>query len=314
MARPASAAPVFEFSPPNQKGGAWTETILYSFPSARQGYLPWGDLVFDRAGNLYGATMFGGGFGTCDQNIFLYCGAVFELSPPKTKGGKWTEKVLHGFKGDTDGANPNGGLVLDGKGAVYGTSFSGGNQNCKYVGFIGCGTAFRLQPPTQKGGPWVEKRLHVFTGGNDGGQPNGGLIFDAKGLLYGTAGGGNPSGGGIAFKLAAFNDGQWKETVLHWFSNNGPGAFTAGLLFDSSGNLYGPTAEGAKFRGTVVRLKPPATQGGKWIPTVLYTFQGSPDGAGPAARLILDAVGNPYGTTEGGGSSGGYGTVFEVSP
>jgi hypothetical protein len=304
---------VFELSPPQTKGGQWTYAILYSFKGGKDGYLPFGDLVFDGAGNLYGATYFGGGNGTTCNPYYQYCGTVFELSPPKTKGGAWTEKVLHSFAGGTDGANPNGGLVLDSKGAVYGTTFSGGNQNCKYVGVIGCGTAFRLQPPAQKGGAWVEKRLHVFTGGDDGGQPNGGLIFDARGSLYGTAGGGNPSGGGIAFQLATSNGGQWKETVMHWFSNNGPGGFTAGLLFDPSGNLYGPTAEGAKFRGTVVRLKPPATKGGKWIPTVLYTFQGSPDGADPAARLTFDVTGNLYDTTEGGGSSGN-GTVFEIKP
>jgi len=129
-----------------------------------------------------------------------------------------------------------------------------------------------------------------------------------------VAGGGNISGGGIVFRLTAASGGRWKETVLHWFSNNGPGAFTAGLLFDSSGSLYGTTAEGAKSRGTVLRLNRPAKQGGKWVPTLLYTFQGSPDGAGPRARLISDGLGNLYSTTEGGGGSGGYGTVFEVKP
>jgi len=305
---------VFELSPPKQKGGNWTETVLYSFPSAKQGYVPWGNLVFDSAGNLYGATEFGGGFGTCDQNIYLYCGTVFKLSPPATKGGKWTEKVLHAFRGGTDGANPNGGLVLDDKGAIYGTTYAGGNQNCDYDASLGCGTAFELKPPSKRGGAWLEKQLHVFTGANDGGQPNGGLIFDAKGSLYGTAGGGNSSGGGIAFQLATSNGERWKETVLRWFSNNGPGAFTAGLIFDAFGNLYGPTAEGFDFRGTIVRLTPPSRQGGKWVPAVLYIFQGSPDGAGPVARLIFDASGNLYSTTQDGGSAGGYGTVFKVMP
>jgi uncharacterized repeat protein (TIGR03803 family) len=305
---------VYEMTPPQIKGGKWTETVLYSFPSSKQGYLPNGDLVFDSAGNLYGATMFGGGHGTTCNKFYQYCGAVFELSPPTTKGGKWMEKVLHGFKGGTDGANPNGGLVFDNEGAIYGTTYSGGNRNCMYQDEAGCGTAFRLRPPTKKGGTWAEKQLHVFTGGNDGGQPNGGMIFDTKGSLYGTAGGGNPSGGGIAFQLTATSGGRWKETVLHCFSNDGPGAFTGGLLFDSLGNLYGTTAEGAKFRGTILRLKRPTTHGGRWTPAVLYTFQGSPDGAGPAASLIFDAVGNLYGTTEAGGSSGGYGTVFQAKP
>jgi hypothetical protein len=99
-----------------------------TFPTAKQGYFPNGDLVFDRAGDLYGATIFGGGKGTtCDEFYGGKCGAVFELSPPKTMGGKWTEKVLHAFAGGTDGANPNGGLVLDSKGAIYGTTPMGGN-------------------------------------------------------------------------------------------------------------------------------------------------------------------------------------------
>jgi hypothetical protein len=80
---------VFELSPPKQKGGPWTETVLYSFPTPKQGFVPWGDLVFDGAGNLYGATIYGGGYGTnCGDAYYKYCGAVFELSPPKTKGGE----------------------------------------------------------------------------------------------------------------------------------------------------------------------------------------------------------------------------------
>jgi hypothetical protein len=315
---PAGCGTVYEVSPPAEKGGAWKETILYSFPTAEQGYFPNGNLVFDGAGNLYGATTYGGGKGTtCDSFYGGNCGTVFKLSPPKTKGGKWTEKVLHSFASGTDGANPNGGLVLDGGGNVYGTTFGGGNESGE-CGSGGCGTAFELKPPTKKHSDWTEKQLHVFADGSDGAEPTGNLIFNAKGSLFGTAQGGNPSGGGIAFQLTANIGGRWKETVLRWFSNNGPGAFTAGLIFDSSGNLYGPTDEGALFRGTVVRLKRPARQGGMWVPTIPYTFQGSPDGAGPAARLIFDAAGNLYSTTQAGGTGeacqGGCGTVYEASP
>jgi hypothetical protein len=140
---------VYEISPPKQKGRAWKETILYSFPTSKQGYLPSGNLVFDSAGNLYGATTFGGGKGTTCNNFYQYCGVVFELSPSKTKGGKWTEKVLHSFAGGTDGANPNGGLALDGEGNVYGTTYAGGNTDW--------GTAFELKPPNLKSGVWTEK-------------------------------------------------------------------------------------------------------------------------------------------------------------
>ena len=315
----AGCGTVFELSPPKQKGGRWTETLLHNFQGGNDGYFPNGNLVFDKAGNLYGATMFGGGKGTSCNPYYQYCGTVFELSRPKQKGGKWIEKVLHSFAGvdkggpPGDGANPNGGLVLDSEGAVYGTTQAGGLNTCSTHENQGCGTVFKLTPPTKKGSLWTETILHRFSGGDDGGQPNGALIFDAKGSLYGSAGGGNPSGGGIAFQLTASKAGRWKETVLHWFSDNGPGAFTAGLIFDSSGNLYGPTAEGSEFRGTVVRLKHPARQGGEWTPTVLYTFQESPDGAGPVGHLIFDAAENLYGTTEGGGSSS-YGAVFEVEP
>jgi hypothetical protein len=132
---PAGCGTVYEISPPKQKGGAWTETILYSFPTAKQGYLPNGNLVFDSAGNLYGATSFGGSKGTtCDGFYGGQCGVIFEISPPKRKGGQWTGKLLYEFAGVEaghsfgDGASPNGGLVLDSKGAVYGTTYYGGSN------------------------------------------------------------------------------------------------------------------------------------------------------------------------------------------
>jgi hypothetical protein len=175
---------VFELSPPQSKGGKWTYTILYSFKGGKDGYLPFGDLVFDGAGNLYGATFFGGGKGTTCDPYYQYCGTVFKLSLPKSKGGKWTEKVLHSFAGGTDGANPNGGLALDSKGNVYGTTNIGGYEGGQ-CGTVGCGTAFELKPPTQKGGAWTEKQLHTFAGGNDGAVPVAGMILDSNGNLYG---------------------------------------------------------------------------------------------------------------------------------
>jgi hypothetical protein len=309
---------VFELSPPKEKGGAWTETVLYSFPTAKQGYVPAGDLVFDSAGDLYGATIFGGGYGTTCDTFYQYCGAVFKLSPPKTRGGKWTEKVLHSFKGGTDGANPNGGLVLDGKGAVYGTTSSGGNQGCKSDSGIGCGTAFELNPSTKTRGTWTEEILHRFTGGNDGGGPDGDLIFDAKGSLYGTAAGGGSGSNGVVFRLAQSNGGHWTETVLYTFTGGADGTNPgSGVIFDRSGNLYGTALGGSAFGGVVFRLRPPK-RGSSWLLTVVYNFAGAPDAAYPEARLIFDKIGTLYSTTQGGGTGqacqGGCGTVFEVSP
>jgi uncharacterized repeat protein (TIGR03803 family) len=310
---------VYELSPPAHKGGPWTETVLYSLPTAKQGYFPWGDLVFDGAGNLYGATQFGGGYGTTCDAYYKYCGAVFELSPPKKKGGKWTEKVLHGFKSGKDGAAPNGGLVLDSKGAIYGTTFGGGDETGE-CGAGGCGTAFVLKPPTQKGGAWAEKVLYRFSV-QDGAAPAAGLIFGRNGDLYGTAYAGGTSGNGVVFALAAPKGGRgpWKEAVLYRFGGGNDGENpVAGLTLDGNGNLYGATGYGNVFSGTVFRLKPPSLIGGSWTFSMLYGFTRSPDGALPSANLIFDKYGKLYSTTQKVGTGAcsfyGCGTVFEISP
>jgi hypothetical protein len=312
---------VYELSPPKQKGGAWTETILYSFPTAKQGYFPWGNLVFDGAGNLYGATDFGGGKGTTCNPYYQYCGTVFKLSPPKTKGGKWTEKVLHAFAGGTDGANPNGGLVLDSKGNVYGTTFGGGNESGE-CSSGGCGTAFELKPPIQKGGTWTEKIIFRFNV-QDGSNPAAGLVFGGNGNLCGPALGGGNSGAGVIFELKkpAEQGHRWTEIVLHRFSGGSDGIGPrGGVIFDANGNLFGTTATATSrsAQGNIFRMRPPTRKGGSWIFSVLYTFTGNPDGAQPSSSLILDQVGNIYGTTMDGGAGAGCGpghcgTVFEVS-
>ena len=89
---------VYKMTPPKTEGNAWTESVVYSFKGGKDGYLPNGDLTFDSAGNLYGATQYGGSYGSYNSPLYQYCGTIFELSPPKTKGGKWTEKVLYSFK------------------------------------------------------------------------------------------------------------------------------------------------------------------------------------------------------------------------
>lgn len=307
---PAGCGTVYELSPPKQNGGAWTETILYSFPTAKQGYFPNGNLVFDGAGNLYGATTYGGGKGTTCDAFYQYCGAVFKLSPPKTKSGKWTENVLHGFAGIGtgkqfgDGANPSGGLILDSNGAIYGTTYIGG-YNCPHSSNQGCGTAFKLQPPTKKGGAWTEKALHRFSG-QDGGNPAAGVVFDGNGNLYFTTigGGGGNFPSGIVGQFVPHSDGTWTEHILHSFQDNGDGGEPrSGLVFDSMGNLYGAaTAGGTWESGTIFRLRP---TGDAWAFSTLYGFTGAPDGAYPSGSLIFDAAGNLYGTTANGGAGQG---------
>jgi hypothetical protein len=311
----AGCGTVFELSPPQQKGGAWTETILYSFLSGNDGYFPWGNLTFDNEGTIYGATQFGGGKGTTCNIIYGgQCGTVFKLSSPKQKGGKWTEKVLHRFKSGTDGANPTGGLVLDSKGSIYGTTFGGGNENGE-CGSLGCGTVFELKPPSKKGSTWTEKVLYRFSGQN-GANPNGDLIFDTKGTLYGTAQGGpNNEGDGVAFRLTAIDSTRWRERVLHVFSRNDSGGAgpLGGLISDGHGGLYGTASWSHVSSGDVFRIAPPSRKGSAWTLGVLYGFTGPPDGATPGAGLVPDKYGNLYGTTQMGGTGTcGCGTVFEV--
>jgi len=311
---------VYEFSPPQKKGGAWTYAILYSFKGGKDGYNPYGDLVFDNAGNIYGATYFGGGKGTtCDPGYYQYCGTVFKLSPPKNKGGKWTEQVLHSFANGTDGANPNGGLVIGSTDAIYGTTAAGGNQTCKTAGSVGCGTVFELKPPTKKGGVWTEKTLHRFNG-QDGANPAAGVVFGGNGDLYCTAanGGGGNSPSGSAVQLVPHSDGSWTEHMLHSFQDEGDGSdLQSGLVFDSMGNLYGTASGGGTVGGgTLFRLRP---NGKSWAFTALYDFGAAPDGFYPSGNLIFDAAGSIYGTTQDGGGvqacgSYGCGTVFRAEP
>jgi uncharacterized repeat protein (TIGR03803 family) len=305
---------VYQMIPPKTKGGVWTEKVIYSFQGGKDGYFPWGDLTFDTQGNLYGATQYGGGKGTTCDPLYQYCGTVFKLSPPKTKGGKWSEEVLYSFAGGTDGANPNGGLVLDSKGAIYGATHIGG-YNCPQFQGVGCGTVFKLT--LLKSGNWTEQILHRFRDGNDGAGPSSGLVFDGKGALYGTAGlGGSGNGFGVVFRLAKVNNGQWTEVIVHSFQGNDGESPTGGVTFDPLGNLYGTSLGGAYSRGNVFRLKPTGSK--HWNFSVLYSLMGAPDGNHPTASLILDTAGNLFGTTQWGGTGtacqGGCGTVFEVSP
>jgi uncharacterized repeat protein (TIGR03803 family) len=259
------------------------KTVLFSF-NYSDGAFPFAGLLADSKGNLYGTTRNGGvsGYGT-----------VFELTPPATAGGAWTETVLHFFTGGSDGGTPVAGLIAGSKGNLYGTTVNGGASDG--------GTVFELTPPAIAGGAWTETVLHSF-GPNipsDGFLPYAGLLADSKGNLYGTTLYGGTSGagygiGGTVFEVAAAGG----ETVLHSFSGlPGDGANPyAGLLADSKGNLYGTTQTRVVFE-----LSPPATAGGAWTETVLYALN-SPSYAG----LIADSKGNLYGTT--------IGNVFELTP
>jgi uncharacterized repeat protein (TIGR03803 family) len=279
---------VFELTP--QAGGGWTKQVLHDFGNGTDGAGPYGSLIFDGSGNLYGTT---GGGGTYNG------GTVFQLTPQA--GGGWTEKVLYSFGNSTDGAGPNGSLIFDGSGNLYGTTYRGGTSNH--------GTVFELTP--QAGGGWTEKVLHSFKhNGTDGYNPYAGLILDSAGNLYGTTYGGGTYKGGTVFELTPQAGGGWTENVLYSFDRAHP---YAGLIFDADGNLYGTTKKGGRHKGGTVFKLTPQAGGGDWKEKVLYTFTGYSGGAIPYAGLIFDRAGNLYGTTQRGGTYDN-GTAFELSP
>lgn len=286
---------VFEISP------SGTETVLYSFCSqigCTDGASPYGELLMDTKGNLYGTTLAGGAYGH---------GTVFKLSP------SGTVTVLYSFCSQTgcpDGSYPNGGLIMDPNGNLYGTTYEGGLSSSCFGGY-GCGIVFKLSPDG------AYSILHTFANnGTDGANPEAGLIMDKKGNLYGTteAGGAygyecGSLGCGTVFKLSP--DGT--ETILHSFGNGTDGfSPISGLVMDAKGNLYGATTVGgASGGGIIFELSRSGTE------TVLHSFcsqQACTDGEDPyLGRLIMDANGNLYGTTFRGGAYGD-GTVFRVTP
>jgi hypothetical protein len=248
------------------------------------------------------------------------------------QGGTWTEKVLYGFKSvaqgkaSGDGANPNGGLIFDAKGAIYGTTYFGGNNQkgvCEGgVGGTGCGTVFKLVPPTTNGGNWVEKILYRFKGGQeDGANPAANAVFSATGDLFGATVFGPQGGWGTIFEgmKPVGKAPAWTEKLLYRFSDGKDGnSPEAGLILDAHGNLYGTARDGNPTWGSAFRLDPPRRKGGSWAFTLLDGFTDAPDGGNPAASLILDKQSTLYGTTQNGGTGTGCqvgcGTVFEVSP
>jgi len=228
-------------------------------------------------------------------------------------GAAWAQKesVLYSFCAQTncaDGAEPYAALVFDQKRNLYGTTEYGGSLACQNSFGNGCGVVFKLDPAGK------ETVLYTFcaqTDCTDGATPLAGLVFDQKGNLYGTTEYGGAHGAGVVFKLTP----KGKETVLYSFCkhNNCTDGYypAAGLVSDTTGNLYGATQSGGTYGGGVVfRLTPNGKE------TVLYSFcaqTNCADGEGPVTGLIFDQKGNLFGTTPSGGDSR-FGVVFKLTP
>jgi uncharacterized repeat protein (TIGR03803 family) len=257
-----------------------------------------GGLTFDPKGNLYGATIGGGANGV---------GSIFEMT--RNSKGKWTLTTLHSFNGK-DGSSPNGDLIFDTAGNLYGTTPVGG----AYDG----GTIFELSPGS---GGWTFSVLYSFCkqyGCPDGGGPLAGLVQDKNGNLLGTARAGLYDLG-VVFELTPGSNG-WTYSVLYNFGSrphDGSDPMDK-LIIDAGGSLYGTTAEGGRYGyaagdSTVFELTP--TSGGGWKERLLWQFDGS-DGGGPGTPVTIDSAGNIYGTTRGGGGTCDgdlCGTLFKLA-
>jgi len=288
----------------SQSAQAQTYTVLHNFTNGNDGASPVTGVTVDRGGNLYGTTT--------APNY----GSIFKLTS------QGILSILYTFLGNpgNDGADPEAGLAFGPDGSLYGTTYYGGGTLCRNYVFqiVGCGTAYRLQPPAEvcksTSCPWLETILNRFNIGVDGTIiSSGSLVFDQAGNIYGTTEEGGDRYWGPAYELTPSNGG-WAESLVYSFTGHQDGAGPQGVIFDSAGNLYG-TTEGYDdapddHYGVAFQLVP---SGSGWSENVLYTFQNGADGRTPQAPPTLDQQGNLYGSTSSLGTDGA-GTVFELSP
>lgn len=273
--------------------GTWTETIVHKF-----GFLegtPYGDFVFDSAGNLYGTT---------EDNYVNFSGAVFEFSPQPN--GTWKEKILYSFPTADGVGAPVMGVIFDNQGNLYGAASVGLNKGIN-------GAIYELSP--QSNGTWAYSVVYSFTK-NGIFQLNSRPVFDSKGNLYGTT---YENNNGQVYQLSPVEGGGWKETILHAFNKTGgDGRWPVGdPVFDNSGNLYGATLYGGygcnqALCGTVYKLA--LQSDGTWKENVVHAFESASDGSSPRSGMILGTSGILYGVTYYGGNRNGYGTVYEITP
>ena len=288
---------------------AQTFTTLYNFESqSHDGICPLSGVILGPRGVLYGTTSSGGRWND---------GTVYELLPPASPGGAWTEVVLHSFNGQ-DGYGPSAGLVVGRNGSLYGVTQTLGRSNI----------AFRLDPPTGTSAHWPFTVLSQFTSDNIG-PPSGALVFGAGGSLYGGTGGQGLSGGTVySLTPPSVAGGAWTEAALYSFPGGSGGFGIAGpLAVGSGGGLFGVTTYGGQDSGscivgpggcgTVFLLAPPTASSGAWTVRLLYDFWTSiivgTDGIHPQAGVLLAPAGVLYGITASGGSAG-EGTVYSLTP
>jgi uncharacterized repeat protein (TIGR03803 family) len=282
---------VFQLKP---VGSGWQQHTLWAFTCLADGKNPYGGVILDAAGDLYGTTVAGGSGGTCAGDG---CGTVFKLTQSR---GNWSENVLYNFTGGNDGFGPGSGVVSDDAGNLYGTTPDGGLYSMGVVYELSRNGTFTV--------------IHAFTGGADGGVGSLGSLLYNAGKFYGVSEIGGTAGAGTAFQLTPGSASAWTFATIHQFLGQPHAGFPyGGLIADPTGRLYGTTYfGGATGNGTVYVL---ALADGNLKETVAYSFRGGMDGSFPTSTLVFDQAGNLYGTTSTGGNPGcDCGTVFEISP
>jgi uncharacterized repeat protein (TIGR03803 family) len=284
---------VFELTPPAVAGGAWTHTVLYSFTGGADGGTPEASPLLFHNGALYGATFSGG----------IAEGTFFELAPPISPGGAWTETVIYALPGDGDGS-PGPSVTFGSDGNLYGSSAYGNIYQCI--------------PPAAPGGSWTINLIYSFPTRGAPCCTAMALTGGAGGELYGVY---DPRGAeqhGQAFELTppAVAGGAWTYTTLHKFRGGRDGAEPMAGMLLYNGSLYGTTVNGgvgcAKSGcGTLFKVSPPSAPGGPWKESILYRFTGK-TGKYPASIPLVNK-GALYGTAPIGGTSG-QGTAFWLMP
>jgi uncharacterized repeat protein (TIGR03803 family) len=312
---------VFQLSPNH---GQWSETTLYSFRGDWDGGKPNPGLAFDKAGNLYGTTYYGGA-GNYDIG-----GVLFELE--KGTGG-WAYSVLFDFSASNTnvGFNPVGNLLFDKAGNLYGITGAGGMGLADWCGDTGCGLIFQMRPPSLPGNPWSQSVLHYFLvgPGSDGYGPVG-ITFGAGGVLYGSTRSGAryypklhayEYVAGYVFQLRPAANGAWTYELLYGFSpfDSTYGSYPNSVTFWRQ-NLYGTTLGGGTFAQGLIFELSPGNGAGAWVESELYNFTGGSDGARPEGGVIFDTAGNLYTTATLGGIlscpfwTTGCGAVIRLAP
>lgn len=300
---PAASAPF---------AGAYSELIVHKFLGSPDGANPEAGVIRSVDGYLYGTTVEGGANSNCPGGFGMGCGTVFALDP------SGNERVVYSFGGTPDGSTPFASLLSDSAGNLYGTTASGGHAKvCLSFNPDGCGTVYKIDTAGN------ESILHNFlgyfgSGRDDGEAPKGSLVANSDGALFGATAYCGLGSSGVIYEIHP--DGR--ERIRHDFNGNGSdgdGSY-AGLVRDSTGDLYGTTYAGGGGSctggcGSVFKLNPAG------VFTTLHSFTGGSDGGNPYGGLVMDASGNLYGTAQNYGNlscakkggNPGCGTVFELN-